>query len=292
MAKQYPTCTVATNALMIEDISQLSDTELQSLNGAGLSEFHSIVGTPYGWLKGIFETDNDLFGLPVRGKERNYYVTGKVPGLFHIYDLMAAKARPIEIWDGFKPKFNDRFKPVHDKFSGIVTKLVGGEVVNPIEKAFLKSVINSSTGRLGMDKPRPSVTTNFPAYNTIVARAHYEMSRLMDLAPKPILYMDTDSLFTPSRFEGTFGTLTDISGEWIVPVKLGVKGESERLKLFRSKHYYQNDTSWGFHAWKPWYEDWHTIVATLPTEIEIRVDIKGTFHNRAKKAIGLQVGRW
>src|SRR5207249_4463482 len=104
----------------------------------------------------------------------------------------------------------------------------------------LKSVTNSSTGRLGMDKPSPSVTTNFPAYNTIVARAHWEMSKLMDLAPQPVLYMDTDSLFTLSPFEGRFGELTDMNGEWSVPVKLGVKGRSNRLLIFRSKHYYQN----------------------------------------------------
>ncbi len=292
MTKQYPVCTVVTNALMMEDIQQLSDYEIQSLNGATIDDFETITGFPYGWLKGIFESDNELWGLPVRGKERNYYVTGRIPGLFHTYDLLAAKARPVEIWDGFKPKFNQKFKAVHDKYAGIAIKLVEGEVANWVEKQFLKGVTNSSTGRLGMDKPQPSTTTNFPAYNTIVARAHWEMSKLMDHAPKPILYMDTDSLFTLSPFEGVFGALTDLTGEWSLPVKLGVKGRSDRLLIFRSKHYYQNDDSWGFHAWKPWYEDWFTIVKSLPPEIDVRADVKGTFHNRMKKALGLQVGRW
>ncbi len=292
MTKQYSVCTIATNALMIEDVGQLADSEIQSLSGSNLADFEAITGSPYGWLKGIFQTDNDLWGLPVRGKERNYYVTGKIPGFFHIYDLLAAKARPIEIWDGFKPKFSESVRLLHNKYADVVTKLIEGKSSDWVEKQFLKGVTNSSTGRLGMDKPAPSVTTNFPAYSTIVAKAHLEISKLMDIAPKPILYMDTDSLFTRSPFEGKFGELTDLNGEHTLPVLLGVKGKSDRLYIFRSKHYYQNSDSWGFHAWKPWYEDWFEIVRTLPTRIEVHVDIKGTFQNRAKKALGLQVGRW
>lgn len=278
----YPVTAVWTSALEIIGIKPVSPDDITKVDDL----------KPYGWLRGTFKTKNDLWGLPVRGLDRNYYVTGTVPhSLFHTLDLKAAKAEIIELTEAYAPTFEDN--PEQDRFARLTLKKLEGDYANIPEKYAIKNTLNSLTGKLGQAEP-VSMTSNFPAYNTIVAGGHYLMSVCFDQAPKPVYYMDTDSLFVDKPMEGKIMDLTSLDGEWTVPLRVDLKGTSEPpgTIIFRSKHYYQSPDSMGIHAVQIFHEDWKKIVQQLPKGIDVRRQIKRTFRTRNKKALELEIGRW
>jgi len=86
--------------------------------------------------------------------------------------------------------------------------------------------------------------------------------------------------------------LSDISGEWTVPVILDDKGYGENPLIFRSKHYYLNSDEFAIHAMQFEIKDWLKIVQTLPEEATVTRQIRGTIRTRSRKAAELQFGRW
>jgi len=122
--------------------------------------------------------------------------------------------------------------------------------------------------------------------------SHLIMSRIFDLAPKPIHYIDTDSLFVEKLIEGKMFDLTDLNQEWSIPVVLESKGFGEQPYIFRSKLYYLNKDSYAVQGVKIEFSDWLKIVTTLPDLATAKRQIKGTIRTKARKAEELQFGRW
>lgn len=281
----YPLCAVATDAYRIIDAVPMTRSELNAITKP--DDYY-----PYCWLHGTFESDNDLWGLPERGKERKFYLTGRLSGrLRHSLDLQAAKAKIISLDYGYKPVFTDDRK-LHDQYAELTLKRIEGRIQDQIERMGTKEILNSSTGAVGANRPQPTTTSNFPAYSTIVAEGHLIASRVLDFIPKPIHYMDTDSGFGSSKREGRVFDITDLNGQWTIPVNLGVKGYGEHPKVFRSKHYYLDPENYGLHAVQIEYKDWFNIVASLPETATVHRQVRGTYRTRSAKGKELEVGRW
>jgi len=173
----YPVSLSFTHALEIEGIQRCNPNELP---------LDSLDTLDYGWLQGVFETENDLWGLPLRGRN-NFYATGRITGFFHSFDLAAAKARVIFASHAFKPVLKST--PLHEKFVESTLNRVEGRLTGA-EKMYSKAVLNSLTGKLGQSHPI-SRTSNFFAYSTILAHSHLLMSRLFDKCQTEVLAMDT-----------------------------------------------------------------------------------------------------
>ena len=284
VASLYPISMVATDSLRIMDVEFMSDRELDAISK--LTDFN-----PYCWLYGIFESNNELWGLPVRSGERNYFVNGTVVGLYNTLDLEASKAEIKQVLWGLKPEF-DETRDRHNKYAELTLKKLEKRFKDDVEKNAIKEVVNATHGSLGLQHPRPSIRTNFPAYSATLSMSRLIMSRIFDRAPKPIHYMDTDSLFVENKFEGRMFDLTDLNREISLPVVLEQKGFGERPLVFRSKHYYLDENNFGFHAIHIDLDDWKRIVKTLPEYETVKTEIRGTFLTRASKAKELQIGRW
>lgn len=286
----YPVVTSWLNALCIFDVETLTSKELAQITS--IEEFESATSSPYGWLEGKFSTVNDAWGLPVRGTNRNYYVVGSVPhALYHTYDLQAAHAEIDSLTGGYKPVFMGN--PEQDKYVDLTMQKLLGEYETIPEKYCIKGVLNSSTGKLGQCEP-PAMTSNYPAYSTIVAGSHYIVSMIFDMLAEPVYYTDTDSFFTERKIEQVVFNLTSIDGEWTIPVRVDAKGESDQYgtMLFRSKHYYQNPNVYAVQGWKCFIDDWFKVLYELPEGITLRRQITRTFKTRDKKAEELRIGRW
>jgi len=280
----YPVSVVASDCLRVTDVEPMSQSELDSISKP--TDFY-----PYCWLYGSFESQDDLWGLPTRTEKRNYYVNGRIVGLYHTYDLEASKAKIHELFYGLKPAFsNDR--TLHDRYAKLTMQKLEGKYVDLLEKYGIKNIANASLGSLGMSKPQPSSTSNFPAYSTGLAMSHLIMSRIFDLAPKPIHYIDTDSLFVEKLIEGKMFDLTDLQKEWTIPVVLESKGFGEQPYIFRSKLYYLNKDVYAVQGVKIEFSDWLKIVTTLPDLATAKRQIKGTIRTKSSKANELQFGRW
>jgi len=284
VASLYPVSMVATDALRIRDVELMTDQEL------GSTDFFK----PYCWLYGVFESQNDLWGLPLRSGERNYYVTGTVTGLYNTLDLEASKATVKEVFWGLKPKF-DESREMHEKYAELTLRKLEKRYKDDVEKNAIKEVVNSTHGSLGLHHPRPSIRSNFPAYSAALSMSRLIMSRIFDLAPKPIHYMDTDSLFVESKIiQGKLFELKDLDEKITVPIILEEKGYGEHPLVFRSKHYFLDGDNFGYHAIPIEREDWLKLVQTkpLPTYATVKRQIRGTFLTRSSKAKELQIGRW
>lgn len=278
VASLYPIAVIATDALRLQKVVYMSEEDL--------AEPYK----PYAWLNGVFESQNDLWGLPVRTIDRTYYVTGVVTGLFNTLDLEAAKAKTLKVTWGLKPIFNEA-RDMHEKYAELLSKKLEKRFSDNVEKDASKEVLNATSGNLGQAIPKPSIRSNFPAYNALVAEGHLIMSRLFDLSPKPH-YIDTDSLFVEKKFEGKMFEVSDVEQKLTFPVVLEEKGYGEQPRVFRSKHYYLNEKSVGFHAIHIDYEDWLRIAQTLPDYEAVSSQIRGTFLTRSSRAKVLQIGRW
>jgi len=280
----YPVSVVASDCLRVTDVEPMSQSELDSISKP--TDFY-----PYCWLYGSFESQDDLWGLPTRTEKRNYYVSGRIVGLYHTYDLQASKAKILELHYGLKPVFsNDR--SLHDRYAKLTIQKLEGKYVDLLEKHGIKNIANASLGSLGMFRPQPSSTSNFPAYSTGLAMSHLIMSRIFDLAPKPIHYIDTDSLFVEKLIQGKMFDLTDLKQEWSIPVVLESKGFGEQPYIFRSKLYYLNEDVYAVQGVKIEFSDWLKIVTTLPDLAIAKRQIKGTIRTKSSKAQELQFGRW
>lgn len=303
MKKQYSLGVLHTGALMTRYVEPLKKEEAKKIDK--VTDFESVTGCKWGWLKGTFTSANDLWGLPVRSNERNYYVTGTRSGLFHTYDLMAAKAEIVELGGGFAPdEIAYGSKPIlevgvlgklHHKFLKLYDDTISGRVKNPTEIGFNKAVMNALTGRMGLRHPHESARTNYVGYNAIVAWAHWQMSQVFDRARQKdagIFYMDTDSIFSDKNLAGHYWDVADAAEEYVFPVVLEVKGESDLLRIARSKMYYQSEHSAGWSAWHPQLKFFWEIMKSLPDQITVGLETKRTFRTRNKKALEMVVGRW
>jgi hypothetical protein len=286
----YPTSIAATRALQITGAVPCSIDE-------------AVIGDSrnYGWLEGVFETQNDLWGLPLRGKN-NFYVTGVISGLYHSFDLAAAKARPLFVARAFKPVFSDDVA-MHDKYVRLLLSRLEGKM-NDIEKMGAKALLNSTYGKLGQAIPVVAPTSNFFAFSTILAHSHHTMSRLFDRCKTAIVGTDTDSIFSTSDISGKHFELSD--GERSIPIILDVKGRGDLVYL-RSKNYILltpeqqvqlrvgeriDGVVFGRHGWQYFKEDFFKMFDGTLTELHTRKDIKHTLSTREKEALKLEIGRW
>jgi len=276
----YPCALVATRALEIVDV--------EPCNLRDLAMNDDLNETRYGWVEGIFETSNDLWGLPLRGTN-NFYAVGKIQGFFHTFDLSASKAKVIEVTHVYKPVFRYGSE-THRKYASMLIRRLEGKMSED-EKMLAKAVLNSLTGKLGQSHPL-SRTSNFFAYSTVLAYSHFIMSKLFDKCPSPVLAMDTDSIFSQTDMSGKHFDLTD--GEYSVPIIMEVKGKGD-LAFFRSKNYIlkpeQGELVIGRHGWVYWIEDFVKLFNGI-TELVTRQDIKHTLLTRQKEALKMTKGRW
>ncbi len=274
----YPCSLSVTHALEITGVRPCNPNELDLENLDSLN---------YGWLQGTFETKNNYWGLPLRGRN-NFYATGTISGFFHTFDLMAAKAKILYVSQAFKPTF--KISPLHEQFVKSTLNRIEGRLKGT-DKMFAKAILNSLTGKLGQSHP-VAKTSNFFAYSTILAHSHTLMSHLFDSCTSEVLAMDTDSIFSYNDMSGKWLELNE--GNYSIPISMDVKGRGN-LAFFRSKNYImktENDYVVGRHGWQYFYEDFPKLHDGTLTELLTRQDIKHTLMTRQKEALKLAKGRW
>jgi len=279
----YPVSCVTTKALAI--------THAQPCEPSELAVSQDINETRFGWLEGVFESDNDMWALPLKAKN-NVYVCGKLQGFFHTFDLASAKAKILHVTRAFKPIFAKDLTR-HNKYADFLLKRVEGEfdTAKPV-KSFVKGMLNSLIGKFGQAKPCVATTSNFFAYSTVLAHSHLIMSKLFDKCPSEVLAMDTDSIFSHSDMSGKWFEASD--GEHSIPITMSVKGAGA-LAFFRSKRYIlkgENDVVYGQHGWVYFKEDFLKLWEGTITELHTRKDVKNTLLTHVKEAKKLAKGRW
>lgn len=279
----YPLSIVTTRALMIDGVIPCNPKDLaidQDLNNPN-----------FGWVEGFFHTDNKMWGIPINAKQVTY-VIGYVMGLFHTYDLTAAKAKPLWISKAYKPTFDRSRQKSHNQFATMLLKRLEGEM-DKRESRYAKAVLNSTYGKLGQSHPEAR-TTNYPAFTTILAHSHLIMSHLFDRCPTPIIGMDTDSIFSATDMSGNYGELTD--GEFTIPIIMENKGKGE-LASFRAKTYMMHEEGkpirvYGRHAWHYFIEDYFKLWENPQFPFMTRIEVKHTLRTRQKQALKLPLGFW
>jgi len=277
----YPVSMCATHCLEITGAKACSPSELTI-------DKNCFEGKNYGWLEGSFESTNDKWALPLRGKNV-FYATGTIQGFYHTYDLAAAHAKIVHVTRAYKPIFE--VSPIHEKFVKMTLDRVEGRLEGN-NKKFAKAVLNACSGKLGQAKP-PATTSNFFAYSTLLAHSHALMSHLFGSCTTEILAMDTDSIFSYDDMSGKWFELDE--GEYSIPVKMDVKGRGD-LSFFRAKNYIlqpqEGKPVFGRHGWVYWLEDFLKLHDGGLTELLTRQDIKATLLTRVKEAQRLAKGRW
>lgn len=279
----YPCSIFATRALTISGVEPCEPDDL-TLN-PDLNE------TRFGWLVGCFETHNSMWGLPIVARQVTY-VVGKVTGMFHTFDLAASRAKPLWIAKAYRPTYDRNRQPAQQRFDTMLLKRIDGKV-DERESRYAKAVLNSTYGKLGQSHPE-ALTTNYPAFSTILAHSHAVMSTLFDHCPTPILGMDTDSVFSATDMSGTHGDLTN--GELSLPIIMEVKGKGE-LASFRAKTYMIREEGkpirvYGRHAWHYFIEDYFKLWEYPDFPFMTRIDVKHTLKTRQKAALKLPLGFW
>ena len=272
----YPVSLVATKALGLIGAERCDPGDL--------SVDRDLETPNYGWIDGSFESDNDLWGLPLRGTN-NFYATGKVQGFYHTFDLAASKAEILHVTHAYRPTFNFVTPEAHDAYRNMLMKRLDG-AMDEDEKRFSKAVLNSLTGKLGQSHP-VSTTSNFFAYSTVLAHSHLVMSQLFDRCPSKVLAMDTDSVFSTSDMTGQHFTISGL------PLFVEAKGKGD-LAFFRSKNYIlkgEGEPVYGRHGWLYFIEDFFNLMDG-PIEILTRADIKHTLLTRQYEAQKMAKGRW
>ena len=279
----YPCSIVATRALCIDGIEACDSKEL-AVNG-DLNEKR------FGWVLGTFETYNDLWGLPIHAKNVTY-VTGQVTGFYHTFDIAAAKAKIINVCKAYKPIWCFDRLEAHAKFARMLSKRIEGEL-DVRQARFAKAVLNSTYGKLGQSHPE-AVTTNHPAFSTVLAHSHLVMSKLFDKCPSNILGMDTDSIFSQTDMSGTYGYLSD--GEHSIPLIMEAKGKGD-LAMFRAKTYMLRQEGkpirvYGRHVWHYFIEDYLGLWERRDFPFWTRIEVKHTLKTRNREALKLPLGFW
>lgn len=279
----YPCSIFATRALTISGVQPCEPDDVPISTDLNEDKF--------GWLVGCFETKNPMWGLPIVARQVTY-VVGKVTGMFHTFDLSAAKAKPLWIAKAYRPTYDRDRQPQQRRFDTMLLKRIDGKL-DEREARYSKAVLNSTYGKLGQSHPE-ALTTNYPAFSTILAHSHAVMSTLFDHCPTPILGMDTDSVFSASDMSGTHGDLTN--GELSLPIIMEVKGQGE-LASFRAKTYMIREQGksirvYGRHAWHYFIEDYFRLWENPEYPFITRIDVKHTLKTRQKAALKLPLGFW
>lgn len=267
---------------------EIVDAEPCGIKDLSVDPNTALDDTRFGWVEGAFETHLDLWGLPLRGRN-NFYATGVVSGLFHTFDLIAAKAEVLSVAHCYRPKFTH--SNAHTTATKMLLDYLENRTKTKIEATYNKALLRSISGKLGQSHPIAR-TSNFFAYSTVLAHSHAVMSRLFDKCPTPILAMDTDSIFTQSDMSGKWFELSD--GEHTIPVILDCKGKGD-LSFFRAKTYILkgiDDCVFGRHGWQYFLEDFLRLADGSVTKLETRQDIKHTLLTRQREAQKMAKGRW
>lgn len=275
----YPCSLSITHALEICGVQTCKPSDLC---------FNELNTRKYGWVEGTFKSQNDLWGIPLRGRN-NFYAVGTVTGFYSTFDLIASKAEIMHIAHAFKPVFEP--SPLHEKYVKMTLERVEGKLEDK-EKMFAKAVLNSLSGKLGQSHPIAR-TSNFFAYNTLLAHSHAIMSRLFDKCKTDVLAMDTDSIFSYNDMSGKQFELSD--GAYSIPLIMDVKGKGD-LSFFRSKNYIlktsEGKNLFGRHGWVYFLEDFLKLADGSTTELYTRQDIKHTLLTRQREALKMAKGRW
>ena len=277
----YPCSMSVTRVLEITGVEPCRPEDLAVAEDAPLDT------RAFGWMEGSFETHNDLWGLPLRGKN-NFYATGRITGFFHTFDLLAARAKILFVNHAYRPTFKP--SSLHDKFVKMTLDRVEGRLEGT-DKMYAKAVLNSLSGKLGQSHPIAR-TSNFYAYNTLLAHSHVVMSRFFDKCKSEVLAMDTDSVFSYADMSGERFELSD--GEHSIPFIMDAKGKGD-LAFFRSKNYIlktECEPVFARHGWVYFWEDYLKLFDGTMTELVTRQDIKHTLLTRTKEALKMAKGRW
>jgi len=279
VASLYPCSIVATRAMQISGVKPCEFKELTV--DSDLSE------TRYGWVDGTFRSDNDLWGLPVRG-ERNYFMTGELSGIYSTFDLAAAKGELLHVKQCYKPIMRDD-PTEHNKYADMLMRKLEGKY-NPKEKGYYKAILNATSGKLGQSHPI-SEKSNFLAYNILLGHSHLIMSKLFDKCKADVIAMDTDSIFSQHDMSGTWFECSD--GERNIPIRMDVKGRGD-LAFFRSKRYIMQGEKpcYGRHGWRYFLADYLKLFNGDLTELDTRKDVKATLFTHEKAALKMTKGRW
>jgi hypothetical protein len=298
----YPTSIIQTQCMLIKDVAQFYGNHNGLHGKITWQKFYEQTGYPYGWILGDFKTESDLWGMPTKVGENNWYVTGTLKNqLYSTLDLEASNTEILDIQTVLIPVFTSdvAFVNTMRKYEELTQIKLLNKYKSQIEEYCIKSTTNSTSGILGKSHPKFGSTTNIPAYNTMLAQSHLYMSEIFHwfhTQEHPIFYTDTDSFFWHKPVNQTirncepYPTLPFQVLDTI-PFKVGVKGEGTTI-IFRGKMYYQNDTSLGFSAWKPFPQHFKKIIKEKPTETTIERQITRKWRTRDKTVTTLKVGRW
>jgi hypothetical protein len=275
----YPISVCATHALEINRVEKCDPFDL-IINPDVLDDLR------FGWMEGTFESNRDLWAIPLRGRN-NFYCTGTITGFFHTFDLAAAHAKILHVSHVYKPIFQKN--PIHEKYVRLTLDRVEGRLKGT-EKMYGKAVLNSLSGKIGQSHPIAR-TSNFYAYSTLLAHSHAVMSKLFDKCSSEVLAMDTDSIFSHNDMSKKWFELSE--GKYSIPVIMDSKGQGD-LAFFRSKNYIlktKNGYISAFHGWRYFYEDFLKLYDGVE-ELATRIDIKHTLLTRQKEALKMAKGRW
>lgn len=283
VASLYPASLLISEALKINKIVECNPNEL---NLTDCNHFGD-----YGWIEGEFSSKNDMWGLPVRvtTTHQNRYVTGRVSGFFHTYDILAARAKPVKVTKCYKPEFKEL--PAYQTYYSLFRKKIEKKYTNIEDKNLTKMVLNSLTGKLAQNKPVPALTSNFGAYQTIVACSHLIMSNIFEMCDSQhIAGMDTDSVFIPDydKLSGCVATYNNI------PIILDIKHDVGDLVYLRSKMYsFLDGKGVAYHGWRYGYKSFIDLFSGQITDtISLMKPIKRTLKTREKEALKMPIGFW
>lgn len=299
----YPTSVIQTQCMLINDVKEWHGCTDGLLGKISWRDFYEVTGIPYGWIEGTFKVDDDLWGLPMEVGNNNWYVTGTLKSrIYHVLDLQAANAEVLDVETVLIPVFDKKNTKPMKKFEELAQIKLLNKYESQIEKYCIKMTTNSTSGILGKSHPMFGDTTNIPAYNTLLAQSHLNMSKIFHIfhsKQHPICYTDTDSFFWHKPVNEIIGHSLPYPGLPFqifdtVPLEVGLRAKSrpEGAVLFRGKMYYQNEDSMGFSGWKPFPRFFTKIVKEKPLEIDVERQITRKWRTRDKAAVVLKIGRW
>lgn len=308
----YPLAMVKSQCMLIRSVEDVtSDVNKDVLLGkASWEKFYECTSIPYGWLLGDFEVNDDLWALPLKVGETNWYVKGEfLNGLYNVLDLQASNAEIVKVHRVIVPIFEKSFAEQMGKFEELTKVKLFDEYESQIDKFCIKNTLNSTSGILGKSHPTFAAYTNIPAYNTLLAQSHLFMSQLFHKyhsEQHPISYTDTDSFFwdQPVGTEDEDKVIRDCEPYPTlpfqtldtVPLRVGVRAVScsEGAVIFRGKLYYMNEGAdkQAFAGWKPFPKFFEEIVKKKPLEYYVERQVSRKWRTRDRKAVVLRVGRW
>jgi hypothetical protein len=269
----YPVAALCSHALDIVGVEPCSAGEINL--SPRLGEYD------YGWVDGTFETEDDLWGLPLRRLGRNYYVRGRVRGFYHTYDLRAANAHVVRIRRCCKP-LRDPSLGLHDRYLEAYQKRLNS---HGVDDTYLKAVLNALIGKLGARVPQPSRVANYPAYSTILAASHNMMSDLLHRVKQPF-YMDTDSVFTDRELETDLGELDGIAH------RLRLKASGDCAVLAAKRYSFRNSPRHARLGWRYNPGAFYDAIWSDRDVYHVTKELRHTLFTREKAAQTMPLGCW